>query len=79
MSDRARSLVDTEAAYRELVTRAGGVFVSIRGNLVLFRELPEGRTLSLYLSACRTVEDIQLALKAEREQDREFSVWEKAG
>ena len=71
--------VETATAYNELVKAAGGIFVAVRGNSVLFRSNPEGRTLSLYLFACCTVSDVELALKAEREQDREFSVWEKAG
>ena len=44
--------------FREMVTRAGGIFVGVRGNLVLFRESPGGRTLSLFIAACRTVEDV---------------------
>lgn len=65
--------------YRELVERAGGIFVGVRRNSVLFRSNPEGRTLSLYLTACRDVSDVAFAIKADRKQDREFSVWEKAG
>ena len=65
--------------YRELVERAGGIFVGVRDYSVLFPSDSEGRRLSLYLFACRTVSDVELALKFEREQDREFSVWEKGG
>jgi hypothetical protein len=68
-----------EQGYRDLIERAGGIFVGVRGDVVLFRDGPEGSILSHYLFACRTVFDIQLALKSTREHVRELTSWEMAG
>jgi len=46
---------------------------------VIFRDGPDGRRISLYAFACRTVEDVAFALKTAREQVGELNVWEKAG
>lgn len=59
----------TERDYRRLIQNAGGVFLGIRGNAVLFRDdAPYAQVVSLYLSACRSDEDVRLALKASREE-----------
>lgn len=57
----------TETCYLNLVERAGGVFVSVKGNSVYFRAEPGGRLISLYLTAFRNEEDVRMALKAHRE------------
>jgi hypothetical protein len=68
-----------ETNYRELVERAGGLFVAAKDGTVLFRSDAQGRILRLYAQACRTIDDVRLALKSDREQVRELTVWEKAG
>ena len=66
---------------REIIERGGGFFIEVRGDEVRFRDASEinGETLSLYASACRSAEDVRLAIKAsrEREQLRNLNVWEK--
>jgi hypothetical protein len=64
--------------YKSLVERAGATFIRLRGGAVFFSDGNSGRTLSLYLAACRSIADVQFALKADREQVHEFGPWEKA-
>lgn len=68
-----------EGRYKDIVERAGGIFVGLNDGNVLFRADAQGRVLSLYAFACSTADDVAFALKAEREQVAEINVWEKAG
>lgn len=55
--------------YRKLIHNAGGVFLGVRGDVVLFRDdVSKPVVVSLYLTACRSEEDVRLALKASREE-----------
>lgn len=60
------------ASYREVVEAAGGIFVGIQTggaqDMVLFQGEIGGSTISLYLSACRSVADVEMAIKSKREQ-----------
>lgn len=58
----------TDQFYRDLIERAGGVYVGIWGGSVRFRAEDKGPLVSLYLTACRSREDVELALKAQREE-----------
>ncbi len=66
---------------REIVERGGGFFIEVRGGEVRFRDASNinGATLTLYTNACKSAEDVRLALKAcrESEQLRNLNVWEK--
>jgi hypothetical protein len=57
--------------YRELVEQAGAEFIGVERNSVLFRD-GDGPTLTLYTFACRSVEDVALALKGAREKRLDF-------
>jgi hypothetical protein len=62
---------------RNLVERAGAVYVGITGESVRFAAQPGGQVISLYVFACRSVEDVRLGLKAERER-LSVDVWQEA-
>jgi hypothetical protein len=57
--------------YRVLVEQAGAEFIGVEKNSVLFRD-GDGRTLTLYTFACRSAEDVVLALKGAREKRLNF-------
>jgi hypothetical protein len=60
--------------YRGLVEQAGAIWVGIQPGFgmtrdsVLFQRVKGGSTIALYVSACRTVHDVELALKADAEK-----------
>jgi hypothetical protein len=62
---------------RDLVERAGAVYIGVTGDCVQFAAQPGGAVISLYLFACRSIEDVRLALKAERER-LSVDVWQEA-
>jgi hypothetical protein len=65
---------------RSIVEAAGGRFVQVRDDTVYFRDGMNGAQLSLYLTACRSVVDVALAIKANREKIRsDLNIWERAG
>jgi hypothetical protein len=61
--------------YRKTVEEAGGRFVGVVGDSVLFTDPVSGRSLSLYIKALRSVADVELALKSAREKNLEFEPW----
>lgn len=65
----------TEANFRELIEQAGAEFVAVRGESVFFLDPVSGKSLSLYTWACRSLADIELALKSAREKNLEFEPW----
>lgn len=67
----------TDHFVRQLVERAGAVFVGFQDGTVLFSDREGGTLLRLFRFAC-TLENIQLSLKSARERDRQTSRWEKA-
>jgi hypothetical protein len=65
---------------RALVEAAGGYFLYVLGDEAFFRDGRNGAQMSLYVSACRSVEDVALAIKANREKIRsDLNIWERAG
>ena len=62
------------AFYRGLVEQAGAIWVGfqpgfgITRDSILFQRVNGGSTIALFTSACRTVHDVELALKADREK-----------
>ena len=65
--------------YAELISQAGGHFVAVRGNSVLFTDRLTGTSVSLYTWACRSLADVELALKSAREKNLEFEPWPVSG
>jgi len=59
--------------YQEIIEAAGARFGGVRGDSVFFSDPETGARLSLYLGACRSVEDVRLALKAGRDKIVVFS------
>jgi hypothetical protein len=66
------------AEHHRAVELGGGIFHSIKGDVVRFRAIDGGALLSLYAIACNP-ENVRLACKADRERTRELHTWEKAG
>jgi hypothetical protein len=64
-----------EAYFRVLIERAGAKFFGLKNNAVLFRENERSPVCSLYPFALKSVGDILLALKSEREKQR-AAMWE---
>jgi hypothetical protein len=60
---------------RDLVERAGAVYLGMTNDCVQFAPHPGGQVISLYLFACRSVEDVRLALKSYRER-LSVDVWQ---
>jgi hypothetical protein len=61
--------------FKLIVERAGAEFVGIENGSVLFRANARSRTCKLYPYALKSTEDVLLALKAQRERQKE-SMWE---
>ena len=61
--------------YRELIEQAGAEFLAVRGGCVFFSDPVSGKSLSLYVFACRSVQDVELSLKGAREKILEFQPW----
>lgn len=61
--------------YREIIEQAGAEFVAVRGESVFFLDPVSGKSLSLYTLACRSLADVELALKSAHERNLEFEPW----
>jgi hypothetical protein len=57
-----------EADFKILVERGGAQFVGVADGCVRFRAAADKPILSLYRFAIRSSQDVELALKAERER-----------
>ena len=60
-------MIANEIDCREVIERAGAVYLGVKDGSVRFRDPETDSVLSLYIFACRTTEDVELALKSARE------------
>ena len=60
--------------YKGLIEQAGGIFVGVQSGFgvhpdsILFQRIARGNTIALFVTACRSVHDVELALKADAEK-----------
>jgi hypothetical protein len=75
VSVRAMNLINNPD-FRLMCEVAGARYLGTCNNVVLFQDPEDGFTMKLWCFACKSPDDVRLAIKAHRNQVHDFPAWE---